>query len=69
MSNDCDRLRPVKKNLRARVSCLTANKKAMLKSRESRGQKGLIEEQERRKNERRMVTWGYSTAEKNLKER
>jgi hypothetical protein len=42
---------------------LTANEKAVLKSRESHGQKGLIEEQEQRKNKRRKVTWEYSTAE------
>jgi hypothetical protein len=36
-------------------------KKAVLKSGESRGRKGLIEEQ--RKNKRRKATWGYSTAE------
>ncbi|KAJ6609136.1 hypothetical protein B0H10DRAFT_2300698, partial [Mycena sp. CBHHK59/15] len=47
----------------AQVSCLTENEKAVLKSRESR-QKGLIEEQEQRKNKRRKVTWGYSTAKR-----
>jgi hypothetical protein len=38
-------------------------KKAVLRSGESRGRKGLIEEQEQRKNKRRKATWGYSTAE------
>jgi hypothetical protein len=47
----------------AQVSCLTANEKAVLKSGESRGRKGLIEE-EQRKNKRRKATWGYSTAER-----
>jgi hypothetical protein len=42
------------------------NEKAMLKSREICGQKGLIEEQEQRKNKRRKVTWGYSTAEQKI---
>jgi hypothetical protein len=42
---------------------LTANEKAVLKSEGTRGWKGLIEEQEQRENERRKVTWGYSTAE------
>jgi hypothetical protein len=31
---------------------------------ESCGRKGLIEEQEQRKNKRRKATWGYSTAER-----
>jgi hypothetical protein len=42
----------------------------VLRSGASHGQKGLIEEQELRRNKRRNVTWGYSTAERaNLKER
>jgi hypothetical protein len=45
------------------VSCLTTNEKAVLKSRESRRQKGLVKKQEQRNNKRRMVTWGYHTAE------
>jgi hypothetical protein len=43
---------------------LTANEKEVLKSRESRGWKGLIEDEEQRKNKRRKATWGYSTAER-----
>jgi hypothetical protein len=42
---------------------LTANEKAALKTGESRGQKELFEEQEHRKNKRRKVISGYSTAE------
>jgi hypothetical protein len=43
---------------------LTANEKVVLKSGEGRGQKGLIEEQEQRKNKKRKATWGYGTAER-----
>jgi hypothetical protein len=62
-SSDCDPLRPVEKKLRT-GQLLTANEKAVFKSGESRRQKGLIEEQEQRKNKRRKATWGYSTAER-----
>jgi hypothetical protein len=41
-----------------------ANEKAMFKSGESCGQKGIIEEQEQRKNKRGKAAWGYSTAER-----
>jgi hypothetical protein len=66
-SSDCDPLFPVEKK-----SCAGQlfDKKVVLRSGASGEQKGLTEEQELRKNKRRNVTWGYSTAERaNLKER
>jgi hypothetical protein len=66
MSNDCILSR---KNC-TRVSCLTANEKAVLKSRDSRGQKGLIEEQEQRKTKGEWLHGDIAQPnEQNLKER